>query len=94
MKLALFTVVLGSTSVLAGCNCKCQDPSGTGPQWNDLTAQGCGTKLAGESIACSWNKQYHGDQHHQCSSSLCCIDSGNFDLFCKLGGAPGAYCWS
>ncbi|KAK8122668.1 hypothetical protein PG984_011338 [Apiospora sp. TS-2023a] len=93
MKLAIFTILLGSTSVLAGCNCKCQDPSGTGPQWNDLTQKACGIQLPGESGACVLNKQYHGDQHHQCSSSFCCIDSGGFNDWCKANGAPGAYCW-
>ncbi|KAK7984708.1 hypothetical protein PG996_006054 [Apiospora saccharicola] len=69
MKLAIFTILLGSTSVLAGCNCKCQDPSGTGPQWNDLTQRACGTQLPGENGACALNKQYHGDQHHQVGTS-------------------------
>ncbi|KAK3946685.1 hypothetical protein QBC32DRAFT_225552 [Pseudoneurospora amorphoporcata] len=94
MKVSVFLTILGSvTGALAGCNCKCQDPSGTGPQWNDLTEEACDTQLPGESGECLLTKVYHGDQHHQCSSFACCIDSGGFNQFCKDRGAPGAFCW-
>ncbi|WAO88919.1 Hypothetical protein NCS54_00628600 [Fusarium falciforme] len=94
MKLSAFILSLAATSALAGKNCKCQDPSGTGPQWNDLTKKVCGEQLRGESMLCLANKKYHGDQHHQCSSSLGCIDSGGFNNRCKELGAAGAYCWN
>jgi hypothetical protein len=50
-------------SVLAGYNCKCQDPSGTGPQWNVETEKVCGY-LEGDTGCYSL---YHADQHHQVS---------------------------
>ncbi|WAO88921.1 Hypothetical protein NCS54_00628900 [Fusarium falciforme] len=80
-------------SAIAGHNCKCQDPSGTGPQWNDLTKKVCQERLPGESSYCQqFGKKYHGS-HHQCSSPGNCIDSGGFNSRCKELGAPGAFCW-
>ncbi|KAF4976856.1 hypothetical protein FZEAL_6540 [Fusarium zealandicum] len=84
----------GITGAFAGCNCKCQDPSGSGPQWNDLTEQVCGTKLAGENDICFLDKTFRPDKANQCSSAGCCIDSGGFDEECRKLGAPGAYCWT
>ncbi|EGO59851.1 hypothetical protein NEUTE1DRAFT_39997 [Neurospora tetrasperma FGSC 2508] len=92
MKISVFLTILASvTSALAGCNCKCQDPSGTGPQWDDLTEQVCDMQNDESSLFCI--ETYHGNQHHQCSAPNCCIDSGDFDKQCKILGAPGAYCW-
>ncbi|KAK3347634.1 hypothetical protein B0H65DRAFT_441241 [Neurospora tetraspora] len=66
MKVSVFLTILSSvTSALAGCNCKCQDPSGTGPQWDDLTYEACSVQLPDESAACLMNKVYHGQEHHQ-----------------------------
>ena len=58
-------------SALAGKNCKCLDPSGTGPQWNSLTEKYChNVVLPGENRACGLTKTYHADQHHQVSSRV------------------------
>ncbi|KAF4461141.1 hypothetical protein FALBO_12059 [Fusarium albosuccineum] len=95
MKTAVVALILSAVSgAFAAGNCKCQDPSGTGPQWDDLTQKACGMQFPGENGACVLNKQYHGDQHHQCSSSFGCIDAGAFNDWCAQNGAPGAYCWS
>ena len=62
-----------SSSVLAGGNCKCQDPSGTGPQWNDLTEQICKTQKwetitwYGQVIHCP---SEYKTSHHQVSRIL------------------------
>ena len=55
---------------IAGRNCKCQDPSGNGPQWDGLTQQVCNEQASGASagasgLACQINIGYHADQHHQ-----------------------------
>ncbi|KAF2723928.1 hypothetical protein K431DRAFT_324746, partial [Polychaeton citri CBS 116435] len=78
----------------AGHNCKCQDPSGTGPQWDSLTEKACNTVLNGETENCVLFKKYHADQHHQCSCSTNCMASGGFNDWCAANGAPGAYCWN
>ncbi|KAF1941840.1 hypothetical protein EJ02DRAFT_422721 [Clathrospora elynae] len=93
----LATTVLGAANwALAGHNCKCQDTS-TGTQWNALTEKVCieqaGT-IGSVTHACGLNIQYHGDQSHQCSSSLNCLDSGAFVDRCRALGTPGAYCWN
>ncbi|KAK4624419.1 hypothetical protein CLAFUW4_06388 [Fulvia fulva] len=36
-------------SALAAGNCKCQDPSGTGPQWNEYTEMCCEN---GNNVSC------------------------------------------
>ena len=52
-------------SVIAGHNCKCQDPSGTGPQYDEITQYCCGNDV---STSCPPGQPiYHGDQHHQVS---------------------------
>ncbi|KAL0471498.1 hypothetical protein QR685DRAFT_570284 [Neurospora intermedia] len=85
-------LLIPTSTALAGCNCKCQDPSGTGPQWNDLTEQVCTNQNLNENTPFCI-ETYHEDQHHQCSAPNCCIDSGDFDKQCKQLGTPGAYCW-
>ena len=63
----LLTLASLATIALAGHNCKCQDPSGVGPQWNDLTEQCCD---AARNNCVNWPgfvPKYHGDQHHQVS---------------------------
>lgn len=50
---------------MAACNCKCQDPSGEGPQWNELTEEVCGTPLDGEHVACQFDKQFRPDKANQ-----------------------------
>ncbi|CAI0653517.1 unnamed protein product [Colletotrichum noveboracense] len=37
----IFMLAATISGAFAGKNCKCQDPSGKGPQWNDLTKQCC-----------------------------------------------------
>ncbi|KAK2772601.1 hypothetical protein CKAH01_13897 [Colletotrichum kahawae] len=37
----IFMLAATISGTFAGKNCKCQDPSGKGPQWNDLTKQCC-----------------------------------------------------
>ncbi|KAI8242807.1 hypothetical protein K4K55_009690 [Colletotrichum sp. SAR 10_96] len=37
----IFMLAATIPGAFAGKNCKCQDPSGKGPQWNDLTKQCC-----------------------------------------------------
>ncbi|KAL3484724.1 hypothetical protein BJX62DRAFT_243668 [Aspergillus germanicus] len=88
-------IALGAAGVLAGHNCKCQDPSGTGPQWDDLTEEACGKNLGneGDNLFCGIDKYYHGDQHHQCTSPGGCLDSGAWNTWCLENGAAGAFCW-
>ncbi|KAK3491737.1 hypothetical protein B0T13DRAFT_477498 [Neurospora crassa] len=62
-KLTTHSSSLTIDSALAGCNCKCQDPSGSGPQWNDLTEKVCNIQQANQGIFCM--QTYHEDQHHQ-----------------------------
>lgn len=50
-------------SAQAGYNCKCQDPSGVGPQWNSLTERVCEEQEAGSWIWCDIN--YAEDKAHQ-----------------------------
>ena len=58
-----------SHSALAGHNCKCQDPSGTGPQYNSMTESCCGNGAVTETCP-SFQPNYHGDQHHQVRSHI------------------------
>ncbi|KAH8883768.1 hypothetical protein GQ53DRAFT_663309, partial [Thozetella sp. PMI_491] len=69
-------------SVFAGKNCKCQDPSGTGEQWNDLTKACCDTII---NPTCFFGclPIFGGN----------CLDSGKFNNCCVSKGAPGAFCW-
>ncbi|KAK4629056.1 hypothetical protein CLAFUW4_07758 [Fulvia fulva] len=89
----LFLTLLGSA--IAGENCKCQDPSGSGPQWNDATSVCCQGDQASQS-SCF---EYGMGKNNQCSAkSINCINSGLFDKCCKKQGdlsvAPGAFCWT
>ena len=66
----MLTLLLATHRAFAGHNCKCQDPSGTGPQYDSITQYCCGNKV---STTCPPGQPiYHGDQHHQVSS-LCPI---------------------
>ncbi|KAH7136189.1 hypothetical protein B0J11DRAFT_179929 [Dendryphion nanum] len=49
MRFTLYTAMLLTAigGVLAGQNCKCQHPSGTGPQWNQLTKECCNSETTG-----------------------------------------------
>nr|POE96540.1 uroporphyrinogen-iii synthase [Quercus suber] len=80
-------------SVFAGHNCKCQNNDGTGPQYDGLTEKVCNMQGSGNGSKYCFDAEYHGDQSHQCSSSLGCLDSGKFVTMCQDNGAPGAYCW-
>lgn len=59
-------------SAFAGHNCKCQDPSGTGPQWDWATEKVCKQMSTGTCWA-----TYHGDQHHQVKLRTLCPYFGN-----------------
>lgn len=50
---------------MAACNCKCQDPSGEGPQWNDLTKAVCDQKLGDETGLCQFDKSFLSDKNNQ-----------------------------
>jgi hypothetical protein len=67
--LPLFLSML--SSVLAGQNCKCQDPSGTGPQYDGLTQQCCGVD------GCSVS-YYPGPNHQVCLPSQRSFSFGPF----------------
>ena len=54
-------------SAFAGHNCKCQDPSGTGPQWDWATEKICRQM----STSTCW-ATYHADQHHQVKLRTLC----------------------
>ncbi|KAL4886106.1 hypothetical protein BJY04DRAFT_178500 [Aspergillus karnatakaensis] len=66
-KFLALIIAFGAAGALAGNNCKCQDPSGTSPQWDGLTQQASNLALGDEANGafCVLNKQYHADQHHQ-----------------------------
>ncbi|EDU39957.1 hypothetical protein PtrSN002B_000477 [Pyrenophora tritici-repentis] len=87
------TILGAANMAYAGHNCKCQDPSGTGPQWDGLTQQVCNEQSASQNLICGTNIIYHPQEHHQCTSSLNCLNSGAFNDRCRQLGAPGAYCW-
>ncbi|KAF1825866.1 uncharacterized protein K489DRAFT_331331 [Dissoconium aciculare CBS 342.82] len=86
-------VLLLAGSAMAGQNCKCQDPSGTGPQYNDATETCCGKLQCGGPAGIGGS--YYPGPNHQCSASgTNCLDSGAFVQCCKDLGGPGAYCWN
>ncbi|KAK4615923.1 hypothetical protein CLAFUW4_10123 [Fulvia fulva] len=84
---ALFLTILGSA--FASENCKCQDPSGTGPQRNDLTGQCC----PGSAVSSCEKHDFPGPNHQCTGGSTTCLNDDAFDKCCKDAGAPGAYCW-
>jgi hypothetical protein len=94
-------VLIFPRSVQAGYNCKCQDPSGKGPQWDRYTFQCC----EGDMTKGCWNFRYPGPNNQvrifgvqqvivtwlifvfQCAGEGNCIDSGLFDKCCKGYGS-------
>ncbi|KAF7453523.1 hypothetical protein A1F94_000168 [Pyrenophora tritici-repentis] len=61
------TILGAANMAYAGHNCKCQDPSGTGPQWDGLTQQVCNEQSASQNLICGTNIIYHPQEHHQVS---------------------------
>ncbi|CAK1366701.1 unnamed protein product [Cercospora beticola] len=88
---ATFLVSLFGQQAIAGYNCKCQDPSGTGPQWYRASFFCC-LGDAGTVNSC-WNSQFPGPNHQCTGGGDNCIDSGAFNQCCIDHGAPGAFCW-
>ncbi|KAF3801020.1 hypothetical protein GCG54_00010298 [Colletotrichum gloeosporioides] len=96
----IFMLAATMSGAFAGKNCKCQDPSGKGPQWNGLTKQCCnGDVNAGCFFAPNFpgpNNQVHyfgSLENSHCTGVGNCLNSGAFNDCCKSKGAPGAYCW-
>ncbi|KAI8253653.1 hypothetical protein K4K58_007060 [Colletotrichum sp. SAR11_239] len=85
----IFMLAANISGAFAGKNCKCQDPSGKGPQWNDLTKQCCNGDV---NAGCFFAPNFPGP-NNQCTGVGNCLNSGAFNDCCKSKGAPGAYCW-
>ncbi|KAF0323068.1 hypothetical protein GQ607_009612 [Colletotrichum asianum] len=71
------------SGAFAGKNCKCQDPSGKGPQWNDLTKQCCNGDV---NAGCFFAPNFPGP-NNQCTGVGNCLNSGAFNDCCKSRSA-------
>ncbi|KAL5333688.1 hypothetical protein BJX70DRAFT_403306 [Aspergillus crustosus] len=74
-------------------NCKCQDPSGTGPQWNDITEKCC---LEGDDGGGGCGSNVFMGGSNQCTAQFgtICFEQEKFDACCKNRGvSAGAFCW-
>ncbi|KAG4411849.1 hypothetical protein IFR04_015012 [Cadophora malorum] len=85
IKLVAPVLAFVATTTAVG-NCKCQDHNGG--QYNDYTEECCYQQV---------NGQYHGDQHHQCSSWTTDLMGIAFDYCCKEQAHDNslyAFCWN